>query len=815
MVNRMHAIRIGVCAAAIAITTSGLVAKEPTDGYHRAPPVIAKILEADPTPAVSLSPDHRTMAILGRENLPTIANLSKPILRLGGMRIDPATNGPIEARGQWLNALQFKDIASGRTVSVALPAGARFSMPRWSPDGRLLAFAMSSDTGLSLWVAGADTPPRQVASGLNAAFGTPFQWAPDSRSMIATLVLAERGAPPSVSTTPSGPIMQESLGRSAAARTYEDVLRNAEDEGLFDYYFTSRIARVGIDGGAPVAIGKPGVYARFSISPDGRYLLTERRKRPYSYQLPAGFFPTEIAVSTADGKPVRTLVDRPLADDLPVDFDAVVGGVREVEWRADAPATLVWAEALDGGDPKAKVEFHDSVMMQSAPFTAKPVQLAKTKFRYADVTWGDDSFALVTDREWRTRTERRSAVAPSRPGTARLLLTRNYQDQYGDPGDPLLETNAAGRSVMKFTPDHTSVYATGNGATKAGAFPFLATQSVSDGTVKRLWNAKTPYYENIIALLDDGGTRVLTRRESALEAPNYFVRDTRSGKATALTRFDDPAPSLAKVTPRTITYPRADGVMLSGTLYTPPGYDAKRDGPLPTLLWAYPSEFTDTKVAGQTVDQGNRFTRPRGISHLFLLTQGYAILDDPSMPIVGEGGAEANDTYIEQLSADAQAAVDAVVKLGVADRDRMAVGGHSYGAFMTANLLAHTDLFRAGIARSGAYNRTLTPFGFQAEQRTYWQATDTYTKMSPFSFANRIKEPILLIHGGADDNSGTFPIQSERMYSALKGNGATVRYVVLPNEPHGYRALESTEHTLWEMTDWLDRYVKPKRPAGK
>jgi dipeptidyl aminopeptidase/acylaminoacyl peptidase len=359
------------------------------------------------------------------------------------------------------------------------------------------------------------------------------------------------------------------------------------------------------------------------------------------------------------------------------------------------------------------------------------------------------------------------------------------------------------------------VFASGEGASAAGAFPFLARMRVAGGPPQRVWAAAAPYYEEVVALLDDRGERILTRRESALVAPNYFVRTVGAkGGARQVTNFPDPAPELAKATKRTITYKRADGLPLSGTLYTPAGYDPKRDGPLPTLLWAYPAEFTDPRVAGQTVDQGNRFTRPRGISHLFLLTQGYAVLDNPAMPIVGANGAEPNDTYVAQLQADAQAAVDAVVALGVSDRDRMAVGGHSYGAFMTANLLAHTNLFRAGIARSGAYNRTLTPFGFQAEQRTYWQAVPTYTEMSPFTFADRIKAPILLIHGGADDNSGTFPIQSERFYAALKGNGGTVRYVVLPNEPHGYRAMESTQETLWQMTDWLDRWVKPKRIAA-
>lgn len=798
-------------AAALMCGTS--FAAEPL-GYHKAPSAIAKILAAPPTSGVLVSADHRALAILGRENLPSIAKMSKPILRLAGYRIDPATNGQAEVRVQWLNALSFKDLATGRTVDVKLPAGARFSNPAWSPDGRSLAFVMQESNGLTLWLAGRDGAARPLVRGVNAAFGTPYEWAPDSHSLLVRTVVAGRGAAPERSSTPEGPIVQESLGRAAAARTYQDLLSDAVDEQLFEHYFTGQIARVDAGTGAAVPLGEPGLYTGFSASPDGRYILVERLKRPYSYLLPASFFPTEIAVWSADGHPLKTLVDRPLADDLPVDFDATVKGPRQAEWRSDAPATLVWAEALDQGDPKAKVPFHDRLMMQAAPFDAAPVELLETEKRYGGILWGDDRFALAIDQEWRTRTEHRYAVSPARPGSARLIATRNYQDQYGDPGLPLQEDNAAGKPVMRFTRDGEAVFVTGEGATAPGAFPFLASLPIAGGEQRRLWTAKAPYYESVVALLDDAGTRILTRRESALLAPNYVIRPVTGGKAQAVTRFPDPAPELAGVVKRTITYKRADGLPLSGTLYLPAGYDQKRDGPLPTLLWAYPAEYTDPKVAGQTVDQGNRFTRPRGISHLFLLTQGYAILDNPAMPIIGANGAEPNDTYVKQLQDDAQAAVDAVVALGVADRDRMAVGGHSYGAFMTANLLAHTDLFRAGIARSGAYNRTLTPFGFQAEQRTYWQATPTYTEMSPFTYANKIKAPILLIHGGADDNSGTFPIQSERFYAALKGNGATVRYVVLPNEPHGYRAMESTAETLWQMTDWLDRYVKPKRPAA-
>lgn len=808
--------RAGSCLIALLLTTTA-AAQTPGTAYHRAPDAIAKALETPPTPGVAVSPDHATLAVLGRENLPTIANLSKPILRLAGYRIDPATNGQAEVRTQWLNTLSFKDVASGRDRTVALPAGTRFTAPAWSPDGSRIAFLVQEPAGLALWTADrATATAKPLVRGVNAAFsGRAFEWMPDSRSIVVRLVPANRGAPPVETSTPTGPVVQESNGRRSAARTYEDLLQNTHDEALFDYYFTGSLARVDLADGSLHLLADKALWSDFSISPDGRYLLTERLKRPYSYLLPARYFPTEIAVQGISNHEGRVIVDRPLADDLPVDFDATVKGPREAEWRSDAPATLVWAEALDGGDPKAKVPFHDRVMMQVAPFTATPVELAKTQSRYAGTAWGDGDFAMVADREWKTRTEHRYAVAPDKAAAPRLLLTRNYQDQYGDPGMPIMEDNAAGKPVMRFTPGHDGVYVTGEGATKAGAFPFLATMPLAGGEQRRLWTAKAPYYEPVVALLDDAGKRILTRRESARLAPNYVIRTVKGGSAKAITAFPDPAPIFAGVTQRTITYTRADGVPLSGTLYLPADYDAKRDGPLPTLLWAYPAEYTDAKVAGQTVDQGNRFVRPRGISHLFLLTQGYAILDNPAMPIIGEGGAEANDTYVKQLRENAQAAVSAVAKLGVGDPDRMAVGGHSYGAFMTANLLAHTNLFRAGIARSGAYNRTLTPFGFQAEQRTYWQATPTYTEMSPFTYADRIKTPILLIHGGADDNSGTFPIQSERMYAALKGNGATVRYVVLPNEPHGYRALESTEETLWQMTDWLDRYVKPRAHASR
>jgi dipeptidyl aminopeptidase/acylaminoacyl peptidase len=808
---------VGYLAAAL---LSAAPAHAAEFSYQIPPDPIPAMIDAQPTPSVVVSRDHRKLAILGRETLPSVAALARPVLRLAGWRIDPRTNGPAEIRMNWLTSISVEDVGSGIQHSVNLPRGLRFTAVQWSPDDRHLAFVAEAPTGLELWTADAEggTARRLTPAIVNAAFGVDFEWTPDGAALVFPRVPATRGAPPPAPAAPAGPNVQESIGRVAPNRTYEDLLANPHDEALFEHYFTAELTRVELASGKLRAIGAPGLVSDFDLSPDGRFVLVERLHRPFSYLVPSELFPTEIAVWDAGtGRTVHQVTDRPLADDLPIAFDAVPAGPRNVGWRADTAATLVWAEAQDGGDPDRATEFHDRLLAADAPFSAGPRTLLDMKLRYRAVQWGDAGAAIVTARWWRNRHETRTVIDPTGAHAPRDLVERNYQDLYADPGIPLTRDGPFHRPVMALGADRRVLMA-GRGATRDGEQPFLATLDLGGGVETKLWQADPAAFESVIDVLDGTGHELLTRRESAADAPNYYVRTVGvDAPPRPLTRFRDPEPQFAGVTKQLIAYKRADGVDLSGTLYLPPGYDKDRDGPLPMLMWAYPTEFTDPRVAGQVVDRAkNHFTRPEGISHLYLLTQGYAIFDGFSAPIIGADGAEPNDTYVEQLVADAKAAVDTVVALGVADRDRIAVGGHSYGAFMTANLLAHSDLFRAGIARSGAYNRTLTPFGFQAEQRSYWQATDVYTKMSPFTYAPQIKAPILLIHGEADDNSGTFPIQSERFYAALKGAGATVRYVTLPNEPHGYRGRESTMHTLWEMTNWLDRYVKhaPPRSTG-
>ncbi|MGX1746543.1 MULTISPECIES: prolyl oligopeptidase family serine peptidase [unclassified Brevundimonas] len=786
------------------------VAQDAAPTYQQPPAPIAQILDAKPNPGVIISPDRKTLLLTDRANLPAIAELAEPMLRLAGYRINPKNNGPANSRVSWLTGLNFQSVDGGAARPVTgLPANARLTNVSWAPNGQTVAFLVNVPNGLELWVADVAQAKARKLNGpmVNAAAGSGFSWLSDSSGLLVLAVPAGRGVVPNVDHPPEGPIITETGGRAAPVRTYQDLLSNVGDEALFDYYFTSQPTVVSLNGRAR-SVGQPGVILGVSTSPDGRYILQTRVKKPYSYVVPASLFPSDVIVTDMNGREVHRVADLPLRDNVPTPFDAVAPGPRAVQWRADADATLVWAEAQDGGDPRNAAEVRDRVFMLRAPFNDRVQTLADLKERYAGTTWGRDDAAIVNSRWFNTRHETRTLVDPSNPGAGRVLVDRNYQDRYNDPGSVVTEPNARGRSVMRFSADGSRVFVEGNGATREGAYPFLDLLDLENGETERVWRSAQGEYETVVGALDEAGRKLVTYRESRVDPANLRIRDLDGG-VTQLTNFPDPAPQLAEATRQLITYTRDDGVELSGTLYLPAGYDKDRDGPLPLLMWAYPAEFTDAAVAGQVVDTDNRFVRPSGSSHLFLLTQGYAILDNPTMPIIGRDGAEPNDTYIEQLSASAKAAVDAVVALGVADRERIAVGGHSYGAFMTANLLAHTDLFKTGIARSGAYNRTLTPFGFQAEQRSYWEATETYTEMSPFTYANRVNEPILLIHGEADDNSGTFPVQTERFYAALKGNGATARYVVLPLEAHGYRARESVGHALYEMSSWLDRWLKP------
>ena len=778
--------------------------------YQTPPAAIADLVNAPSTPAVTFSKDGSFMLLLERTESPSIEDLAQPELRIAGLRINPSTSGPSRAGG-YIN-LKIKKTATGEEIQVTgLPSPAKMSGFTFSMDERYLAFTQTEAKGISLWVVDLSTYTAKAVTGpiLNQVLGNSMAWLADN-SLLIKAVNPARGKVPSAPVAPAGPTIQETSGKAAPSRTYQDLLANPHDEALFAYFMDSQLMHIKLDGSS-TAVGKPAMIKSMLLSPDKNYLLVESIQKPFSYLVPADRFPYTVEIWSSQGAVLKTLAQLPLDEVRPTGFDATVSGIRNVNWRADAPATLYWAEAQDKGDPKIKVAERDIVFTLMAPFTGDKQKLVGTAMRFGGISWSDDNFALLSERWSASRTEKVSVFQPGNPGQApRTIIERSSDDLYNDPGSPLLMDNAYGRKVLHRNGE--LVFMTSEGGSPEGSMPFLSTFNTSTKEQKILWRSQAPYYERVTKVLDKEGSLLITLKESTDMSPNYWLVNTKKRVAPKqITAFADPYPTLKGIKKQLITYPRKDGLNLSAVLYTPEGYDPSRDGRLPVVMWAYPREYKSAADAAQVRGSKYTFTRLSWGSPLYWVTRGYAIMDQTEMPIVGEGELEPNDFFIEQLVANAEAAINKVVEMGVGDRSRIAVGGHSYGAFMTANLLSHTQLFAAGIARSGAYNRTLTPFGFQYEQRSYWEAPEVYFNMSPFSFADQVKTPILLIHGEADNNSGTFPIQSERYYNALKGHGATTRLVLLPHESHGYAAKESILHTLWEMDSWLEKYVKNKK----
>jgi dipeptidyl aminopeptidase/acylaminoacyl peptidase len=790
---------------AIALLIAALAA--PAFGQYMKPPqAILDVLNAPVTPQTSVSPSRDYMMMAQQLRYPPIADLAAPMLRLAGSRINPATNGP--HRGQYSVGLTLKKLADGSETRITLPAGAKVSMPRWSFDGKSFAFTNTIANGIELYVGETATGRVRKINGavINAAFGEPLQWV-DNGKLLVQLVRANRGRAPNPSAVPDGPNIQETAGRAGPVRTYQDMLRTKDDENLFEYYATSQMAFVDTASGRVTPFGRPAIYSGADVSPDGKHLIVTTVHRPFSYLHPAGSFPRLVEIWDTTAKVEYKLADFPLADTVPI--GGVRTGPRNFAWQPTAPATLVWVEALDQGNPKNKVPHRDRIVSLSAPFTAQPTEMHKTEHRFAGLTWVEtDKVLFVTendrDREW----ERTFLLSLDKSFEPRKVWDMSQADRYNDPGSAVTRLTASGHSVAMQNGEF--IYLSGTGASPDGDLPFLDRFSLKTFKSERIYRAKVGTYESVVALLADDASRFLTRYETATEPPNFFIKNPSGQTLSTVTKFTDPTPVVRRVTKQLVKYKRPDGVDLSFTLYLPPDY--KQGTRLPTVVWAYPREYTDASTAGQVSGSSARFTTISGASQLFYALQGYAVLDDAAIPIIGTP-QEVNDTYIQQLTAGAKAAIDKAAEMGVTDPNRVGVGGHSYGGFMTGNLLAHTDLFKAGVARSAAYNRTLTPFGFQSEQRTLWEAEETYLKMSPFMFADQLKEPILFIHGEADDNTGTFPIQSERMYQAIRGHGGIARLVTLPYEAHGYAARESIEHTLHEMLSWMERWVKDVQPT--
>jgi dipeptidyl aminopeptidase/acylaminoacyl peptidase len=827
----------GLAAAAISGVMATILAMAGAalgqTGYQKPPEEVLKVLHAAVTPRASVGLDRGMVLFYTPVLYPSIAELAKPFVRLAGLRIDVATNGAHSAAR--FSNLMFKNLIDGSEVRVDLPEGFSVSQPVWSPDRHRIAFAHATQTGIELWIADDRTGKAAAVRGvkLNGALSDagpgeesmPCRWMPMGKALLCETIPEGRGAAPREPTAPAGPRVLESFGKAAPVATFEDLLENRHDEDLFDYYATSQLMLIDVESLTVSAIRSPGVLLKAEPAPDGVHILVERVQRPYSYLVPVERFPRDVEVWDVRGNVVYKVAKLPLQENVPI--GGVPTGPRGIEWHPNKPGTLVWEEALDEGDPKKAATERDKVMWVHEPFTTPPAELARVEKRFAGIAFGErGDFAILRDFDRDTLHERTWFFNPQpnpaesytfhadKPTEKTLVWDLSRQDKYHNPGMPVVWELPNGHSPV--LQQSNFIFLAGAGASADGERPFLDRLDINTMEVKRIFQGEAGSYEEIVAVLGIFGEQLLTRKESPTEPPNYFVRQPEEyaktfgevvplAKIRALTHFSDAAPELRAIKKQLVKFKRADGVELSMTVYLPPGY--KEGERRPAVVWAYPLEFTDASVAGQVSGSPYRFTTLTGPSPLFFLLDGYVVLDGVSMPVVGNPET-VNNTYVEQITASAKAAIDKASEMGVIDAKRVGVGGHSYGAFMTANLLAHSELFRAGIARSGAYNRTLTPFGFQSERRTLWQAPEMYVKVSPFMFADKIKAPLLLIHGEADNNSGTFPMQSDRMYRAIKGNGGAVRYVTLPDEAHGYAASESVEDVLWEMLGWFDRFVK-------
>ncbi|MFK8039248.1 MAG: prolyl oligopeptidase family serine peptidase [Crocinitomicaceae bacterium] len=781
--------------------------------YQKPPQEILDLVDVPRAPSIFLDDSKTHMIMLFRDAYKSIEELSQEELRLGGLRINPKTN--IGSRVTYFNNIKINYLNNkGEVIQVkGLPENPKLTNFKWSPDQSKLALTNTTENGVEIWVLDVvnATIKKLTNANINSNIGDVINWFEDGKSiLVKTIPNNKKPLIDTKTAVPVGPTISVNDGKKAQNRTYQDLLKNKNDEHNFEQLALSELYKVSLDGKKEKWLSTD-IYTSISFSPDGNYVLVNTVGKPFSYLVPYRRFPLKTVVYSKEGKKIETVNEVPLIEDLPKGFMAVKTGKRSFRWRSDKPSVLVYVMALDDGDPEKKVDFRDELFELAPPFKSGDKSILKTIGRFYDIEWGNNSIAIAHDYWWNTRNTKSYIFNPSDASVEPIkIIDRNYQDRYSDPGSFVTERNEMGSSVLTLISGNA--FLIGDGFSDKGQFPFVDELNLKSNKTKRIYQSS--YTDKIEDLrnYDPKKDELMVRIESAQDYPNYYLRNLKNNQLTQLTSFANPFISIQNIHKEVIKYKREDGLELSGTLYLPAGYDKSSKEKVPMIMWAYPAEFKDKSSASQSTKNPNEFTYPYYGSMIYWVTRGYAVLDDASFPIVGEGDDQPNDSFREQLVANAKAAIDAVDNLGYIDRNKVAVGGHSYGAFMVANLLSHSDLFAAGIARSGAYNRTLTPFGFQNEERNYWESPEVYNTMSPFMHADKMKHPLLLVHGEADNNSGTYPMQSERYFNALKGLGATVRLVMLPKESHGYRSKESILHLLWEQDQWLEKYVKNKKP---
>ncbi|PCI37627.1 MAG: prolyl oligopeptidase [Elusimicrobia bacterium] len=776
--------------------------------YQKPDPKISRIVEAESFPTTRIS-NQKTHILKGYYNIiPPIDYVAREKLRLAGLRFIPRNRSKYTR--YFYTRFEILNLKTKKTHALKFPKDVRARFPVWSPDSKRFVAAVETEDCVALWQGKTNRSKVKRIPGLclNTVMGGGHKWLDNRRVLVR--MRSDAGVKPQSHYIAKGPTISETTGKIAQNRTYQDLLEDKNDEALFKFYTTVQLAIVDVVSGKISPIGPAGIITAYSLSPDKTMLRVHRIREPYSYVVPYYHFAQDIELWELNGKSFHRLARLPVFDSIPI--HGVPTGKRDFQWIPNEPSTLLYAEALDQGDWNIDVSHREQISLIKIDGAAvgTPRKLQKLVHRYSGTKWLEDGSEFLLydyerDRKWLRALK--ADYRKIRPGAALTALwSYSYQDDYKKPGRIVTIPNKFDRRVSAVVREENRrwIFTYDKGATPKGDFPYLKKIALDNGEEKELFRSPEGTYERFVSFADKSYRGIITRRETANQSPDLFIVDLESKSSQQLTHEQNPAAVFSQVKKELITWKRGDGTQLSGMLYYPVDY--KKGQKYPTVVSAYPIEYTSKKLAGQVRGSSNKYSKPYKADYLYFTLKGYALLKRAQMPIVGHPKTM-NDSLIEQLNMNSQSIRKVLTEKGISDPDRIGIIGHSYGAFMVANVLSHSPVFKTGIARSGAYNRSLTPFGFQSERRPFWKAKETYIKVSPFFSADKIEKPILLIHGAIDNNSGTHTMQSKRYYAALKGNGVTSRLVLLPHESHGYSAVETVNHVLWEMIRWFDLHL--------
>ena len=772
-------------------------------GYKLPSEKITRIFDTEPFPIIKFVPFSEISIEYTYQRYKTLEEISLPSVKLAGKDIVKSLNAP--SKKYPTTSLKIRNLITGDIIPVQLPENIKIRTFKFSFDHKRIAASCETERGIELLIIDVDSGKAKQIEGIfinDVIEDDGFWWLNDNKTLLIKSIYPERGPEPQNPLVPDSPIIEESLGKKSTERTYQHLLKNSHDEKLFEYYFTSQLIFLDTRSKKITKIGKPAIYKEVELSPDNQYLLIATIDRPYSYQVPYYRFPVKFEILDRYGKLVKKVFQRALQDEVPIGGTYI--GPRDFEWQSLKDAVLIWVEALDEGNPKNKVPHRDKVMRFVAPFKEEPQEIFRLEHRFSNIEWSEIEDEIIYSEYDRDKLWKKKWLYKIGTEKPALLFDMSIREKYNNPGKLVNRITERGEQVFVKSGE-TIFFINNTGATPEGNFPYLAKFDLKTKESVTQFRCKKDFHETISGFVSEKMDKIVVRSECKTIPPNYHLIDLKTGEWKKISDNKNLYPELTKLKVELITYTREDGIPLSGTLYLPASYqEGKR---LPLIISAYPVEHADKTTASQIDISPNRFVRFSGATTKYLTLQGYAVLSGATIPIVGNPET-VNESFIEQTISSVEAAINHLDQLKIINPEKVGITGHSYGAFMAANILAYSNLCAAGVAKTGAYNRTLTPFGFQKERRTFWQAKDFYIEISPFAQADKINEPLLLIHGEDDPNSGTYPLQSRRMYQALKGNGAITRLVILPNEGHGYYARESLLHVLQETIEWFDKYIK-------